>query len=374
MLQDTIASSLTRTTARLLAAVFTVMFLLFIYTGFLTRAYHREKTERAEREFQAAERLASEQLYAQSIEHYAAALRLSRDVPRYKQALGLALIQTDRTREAEAYLTEVVRDEPSNGVAMRALARTYAAGGDSERASEMYQRAVYGIWPEDPVGNRVRTHFEFIEWLAGRGENVLVEAELLRLLEEVPEDIESRRRVGRMFLDVGSPEDARDIFAEVTSRDSGDCSSLAGLGDAEFDLANYLSARTAYRRAASCEPEDLQSQLRLALTTEIIDLDPTGRGLSIRTRVTRSRTLIERALLGLDDCFSQRSVTVPQQLRDDAQEARLIVERQVQRLQDETVEQNITLAERLHQALGTVCPSPAVRDEALVLVLQELEN
>jgi len=372
MTPETVLSSLSRTAPRLLIIVFAVLILLFAFTGFLTRAYHREEHDRAEHQFQVAQFLAEQTFYDAAIDHYTAALLLSRDNIPYKQALALALAEAGRTEEAEAYLMEVGRIEPSNGIVNLTLARISAERGDVELATEYYQRAIYGIWPSDPIGNRVSVHFELIEWLEQQGEDVLVKAELLRLLDEVPEDEDARRRVGRMFLQVDSPEEARDIFSDLLQRDERDCASNAGLGDAEFDLAEYSSAQSAYSSAVRCNPEDLQSRLQLELATEILALDPTRRGLTVRARVVRSRALVERALRRLEDCARVGPQFIPEELRTDVEQARLIVERQSQDLREETVEANIALAERLHQSDTALCGAGGIPDRALDLVLRGL--
>jgi hypothetical protein len=173
---------------------------------------------------------------------------------------------------------------------------------------------------------------------------------------------------------VDSPEEARGVFAGLLDRDSNDCAAQAGLGDAEFDLADYASAQLAYSRAIRCDPEDLQSRMQLDLSTEILDLDPTRRGLPIRTRVVRSRALVERALGRLDTCMSVGPRFLPEDYRADVEEARVIVEQQSQNLRDETVESNIALAEILHQAETTVCGVEGIPDQALDLVLRKLEE
>jgi len=372
MTPETVLTSLSRTTPRLLALVFIVLLLLFVGTGFLTRAYHREESERADHQFEVAESLVAETHYEEAIDHYVAALLLSRDNVRYKQALALALSDAGRTGEAESYLMEVARSEPYNGIVNLTLARISAERGLVEDASQYYQSAVYGRWDEDPIGNRIRVHFEYIEWLERQGEDVLVKAELLRLLDEAPDDPAAKSRVGHMFLQVNAPEEARDIFNGLLDQDGGNCDAQAGLGDAEFDLADYATAQLAYSRAVRCNPEDLESRTQLNLSTEVLDLDPTRRGLDIRSRVVRSRSLVERALGRLDTCMSVGPQFLPEEYREAVREAREIVEQHSQSLRDETVESNIALAEFIHEGEITVCGTGAVPDQALELVLRIL--
>ncbi|MCP5115133.1 MAG: tetratricopeptide repeat protein, partial [bacterium] len=350
---------------RLLVGVFAVMVVLFVATGFLTRSYNREKQQRAERQFEDGQRLAGQGRYEDSIEQYTAALVLARGKREYRQALALALMEAGRTSEAESYLIEISTEDPSNGVVNLTLARIRAERGEIQQAVQNYQRAAYGLWPEDPVGNRTRVHFELIELLAKNRQNRLVTAELLRLLDEVPDDPELKRRIGRMFLDVGATENAKAIFGELTEADVSDGKAWAGLGDAEFELGRFLSARTAYRNAVRRSPDDLQSRVQYELVTDIVNLDPTRRGLGIATRLERSRLLIERALSFLEYCIGDNLEAFGEEFRSDVEQARKILAgRARQRLRDEFVEANIALTERLLGARMIQCGAPPVPDRA----------
>ena len=368
-----LGGALTRSMPRLLAVVFVVMLVLFVSTGFFTRAYYNEKHERAERQFEEGERLAGEGRFEESIEQYTAALMMARGKIEYQQALAMALMEAGRTSEAESYLIEISRKDPTNGVVNQMLARIHAARGEVEPAARYYERAVYGLWPEDPAGNRVRVHVELIELLTEAGENRLVTAELLRLLDEIPDDPDLKRKIGRMFLNVDSAEDAQLVFTELTRADTTDGKAWAGLGDAEFELGRYLSARTAYRNAFRHSPDDLQSRMQYELVTDIVNLDPTRRGLGIATRLERSRKLVERALASLEYCLGDDLESFPPEFRNDVEEGRKIVAGQArQRLRDEFVEANIALTERLLGARETLCAAPAVPDQALERVMREL--
>jgi tetratricopeptide (TPR) repeat protein len=348
---------------------------LFVITGFLTRSYRRERNERAERQFEAGQSLAGQGRYGDSIEQYTAALALARDDRRYLQALTLALMEVGRTGEAEAYLLELIRLDPANGIANLMLARIHSSRPSMDSATQYYQRAIYGLWPEDPVGNRIRVRFELIELLAGEGESNLVEAELLRLANEIPEDPVMKKRVGHLFLASQSPEDAARIFTEVVEANRRDAEAHAGLGDAEFELDHYLSARTAYRQALLYRPDDLQSQAQMALATEIIDLDPMRRGLGSANRFERSRKLVEKSVSALGYCIPEHLDALPESFQQAVEQAGKVIEGKArQRRTSEFVEANIALAEQLHRTGRSACGPAPVPDRALELVLRKLAD
>jgi tetratricopeptide (TPR) repeat protein len=370
-----VGSLLARSTPRLLVVVFAVMVALFVITGFLTRSYRRERNQRAEQQFEAGQELAKQGRYGASIHQYTAALTLTRDNPQYRQALALALMEVGRTSEAELYLLELGKLDPANGIANLMLARIYSNWQDIDRATQHYQRAIYGLWPEDPAGNRIKVRFELVELLTREGETTQVKAELFRLLDETPEDPAMKKRVGHLFFAARLPEDAARIFTEVARENRRDAEAHAGLGDAEFELGHYLSARTAYRQAVLYRPDDLQSRTQLELATEIVDLDPMRRGLGSATRLERSRKLVARSLSALDYCIPEYLEVLPESFQQDVERAKKVVEGKTrQRRTSEFVEANIALAEQLHRSGRDVCGPSPVPDQALDLVLKRLAD
>ncbi len=372
---DQIGLFLSRTTPRALAVTFTVMGLLFVGTGFLTRAYNRQKQERAERQYQAGQEAAAAGRYEEAIQLYTAALALKRDEERYLQALALALVAAGRTEEAESYLQQLLRADPANAVANLMLARIYADRGEMEPAVQYYQRAIYGLWPENPRERRIETRFELIRLYEQTGELRAMEAELLRLLEEIPEDPELKKKIGRLFLAAESYANAAKVFAEVTRQNPRDAEAFAGLGDAEFAMAHYFSARTAYARALALNPDDVRSKAQYELATEVISLNPMLRGLGSYTRLRRSQILVERARKALEYCLPEDRESLPEEVRAMLEKAdRLIAGKIRQRRTAETVEENIALAEALEQYRALNCPVPEAPDRALTLVLRQLAS
>ncbi len=364
---------LSRTTPRFLAFVFALMVALFVVTGFLTGKYHREKHRRAELQYEAGRRLMAEGRYEEAIDQFTVALELSRDNLQYLQALALALVSASRTSEAETYLSELIRSDPANGVANLMLARIYAGRGATEEATGYYQRAIYGLWPDDPSGRRLEVRFELVEYLQKVGETTEMVAELLRLVDEMPQDPALHKRAGRLFFAAGAYDRAAEAFRRVVGSHRRDAEAWAALGDAEFERGDYVAARAAYQQALRYRPDDLQSRTQLELVGEVLDLDPTRRGLASSTRLRKSQTLVQRSLAELDFCVSGRPDALPKDLRDAVQRGRRIAGRRIrQRATTETVESNVALAEEIRTLGRSVCGTPPVPDRALELVLSKL--
>jgi len=136
-------------------------------------------------------------------------------------------------------------------------------------------------------------------------ETTQMEAELLRLVGDAPDDPAVKKRIGRLFLAAASPQNAKKMFEAVVRKNRKDAEAWAGLGDAEFGLKHYLSASSAYRWALRYRPDDLQSRSQLELARGVINLDPTRRGLGSATRLRISRQLVARALSAQEYCLPE---------------------------------------------------------------------
>ncbi|MCW5983552.1 MAG: tetratricopeptide repeat protein [Bryobacteraceae bacterium] len=370
---DGIGSAVAGSTGRVLALVFGLMVLLFLATGFLTGAYRRERESRAAVQFEAAQELARDGKYGEAIDHYTEALVLARDRLEYMQALARVLVEAKKTREAETYLLELIRRDPPSGAANLMLARINADRNDFDAAVRHYQRAIYGRWPDAAPERRINVRSELIDVLLRQGRRSQVEAELLRQKDELPDDPELKKRLGRMFLQAHWPEQARDVFTDAVRLSPRDAAALAGLGDAEFQLAQYQTARDAYRRALRIDPEDAGSRARMETANEVVNLNPMRLGLTPANRLARSRALLARVLAEFAFCLPAHAGELPEETKRDVARANEIAAGKVRRRAGvEGVEENVSLAVRLREAAIAACGSPPAEDVAVELVLKKL--
>ncbi len=79
-------------------------------------------------------------------------------------------------------------------------------------------------------------------------------SELLPLLDEAPDSVQLRERLGHLFVLAGSPGRATTIFQEILRQNPNDADAHAGLGEAAFARGNYRTARTAWVNAAHLAP------------------------------------------------------------------------------------------------------------------------
>jgi hypothetical protein len=128
-------------------------------------------------------------------------------------------------------------------------------------------------------------------------------------------------------------------------------------------------------------PDDLDLQSRLALCEDVNRLDTSRRGLSTANRHRRSLELVARALKLVRACLNPLGAKLigppapaPQDLQPALAAARELRGRTRQPSSDETIEANISLAEKLWRASESLCPGASSEDRALRHVLEKLSS
>jgi len=243
-------------------------------------------------------------LYEEAIGQYREALSMSHS-RQDRLALALALVKAGQLNEADIYLQELLRADPSSAPANLGMARVYAQEGHVDDALAYYHHAIYGVWPANPAERRFQTRLELIHVLGQAGRRQQVQAELLSTLTTLPappNDLNFRKQVAPLLLAYGLHKEAADLYRDIAQGDSQDPAAFAGLGEAEFDLAHYSAARNALSTALRMSPNDAAVRKRLDTCDRIMALDPTARGLGAIERFHRSREVLAGVLDALGKC------------------------------------------------------------------------
>jgi tetratricopeptide (TPR) repeat protein len=308
--------------------------------------------------------------YAEAAERFKDAVSIERSNRDYLLALAGALQAAKNFPDAEDILNGLLQKDSTDGDANLAMARVQVGEMHIPEGISFYHRAIYGHWKTDTAQNRLKVRFELVSLLARQNDKQELLAELLPLQDEAPDDLETRKRIGQLFLSAGSPARAADVFQEVLSRDSRDAEVYAGLGEAEFARGNYQTAQTDFLQASRLKPDDKEVAKRLDLSEQILSLDPTRRGLSSKDRYQRSLKLVALALDRTKQCPVSSSPPALQDLMDTAGKA--LNARLAESRQNAATESNLDLTEQLWQ-LGKACASstPASEDP-LALVLAKI--
>ncbi len=358
----------------LLAGVLAVMAGLIVLGGVLNFLYRSERTARAKQYFEQGNVFLAKERYQDAVEQYRNALSIGHTTEQ-RLALADALTRAGRLNEADIYFRELLRTDPNNGPANLGYARVAVARGDAGEAVRYYRKAIYGSWPSNRLGHSLQVRIELVKTMEKLGRKKQARAELLALAAELPEDPSVKKQVASMLLDFGLPRESSVLFRDVLEANKQDPAAYAGLGDAEFELGKYRAARDAYTDAVRRNPADEKHRARLQVTEQILDLDPTLRGLGAAERYRRSRKLIEASLGVLDQCLATRKAAAAPPEETLADSARkILINRRRPRSYSDAADQNIALAEQLWQARTRLCGAAGPANEPLETVLQAVSR
>jgi tetratricopeptide (TPR) repeat protein len=338
-------------------------------TALLGSVHDRVRVARTTGHLRQAEALAAAGNLDRAIAEYHAALALERDNRVARRGLALALLSLERWAEAESYLRDLLRDEPTDGVLNRALARVHAARGRDGEARAAYQRAIYGRWPDGAVEERIATRFELVDHLRRANARAEAVAELLTLKAELPPgQIVAARRVADLLADAGELAPAIDLLSASAVTAPRDSQLLAQLGELQAAAGRTLDARATLRRAVAIEPHKPDLAERLAVIDHVLALDPTLPRLRLATRTRRARLLLAAVLEQTRAC---RDAPPP-----EIAEARADAGRRIRRRAPRTAEaadEEIALAARLWTA-APQCRASTPEAQAIAQVLQRVES
>lgn len=350
--------------------IFAAISALFAIDTLLAGKERAETLSQARQLFQEGLSLADHNRNVEAIDRLRSALSMERGNPAYQRALAAALLRAGKVPDAEAVAADRLQREPTDAGASLIMARTLVREGKLPQAIAFYHRAIFGRWEDDRLGDRVQARFELVDLLARERSRQELLAELLPLQDEAPGDVRTRERIARLFIAAGSPIRAIEIFRDVLRHDRDDAEAYAGLGEAEFQRANYRAARTNFVAALSLMPGNQDIAARLALCNQVLALDPTQRALRTDDQYHRSLNLLRLTLGAMDNCVGSPSLQPRQGLTDSARTA-LARRGSVLRFHD-AVEENLDLAERLWDARRRACSQPVAESEkALELVLEK---
>jgi len=336
--------------------------IMFGVDTFLAHTEEAETHVEAARLFAEGQKFLSQGKNPEAVSRLKDALAIERGNHDYELALAQAQFAAGQYVDAEQTLNTLLTADSTLGPANLAMARVLLKEGRVREAISYYHRAVYGEWKEDPVGNELKVRFELIDVLARQNSKEELLAELLAVEDQAPGDVQSRERIGQLFLEAGSPTHAAEIFHEVIKQDPDNADAYAGLGEAEFSRGDYRAAIADFSQAVKRNPEDKAASARINLCNQILALDPTGRGLDAEERFRRSRALLKMTLDAAAPCLGSSSA-------DLAESARKSLDAKVAAYRREgSAEADLDLAEKLWQARSSSCPAPS-KDDALALVM-----
>jgi tetratricopeptide (TPR) repeat protein len=355
---------------RTFALVFLAIAVLFAADMFLAGMERAESRVEAARRFAQGRALMQGGKQSEAIDRFKDAIAIDRGNREYQRALAQAQFADGKTADAESTLSGLLQSDSTDGLASLIMGRILVKEGRVAEAISYFRRAIYGHWNEDAPGNRLRVRFELIDLLVERNAKEELLAELLPVQDQAPRDPPTQTRLGRLFLFAGSPTRAADVFHGILHEAPANAEAYAGLGEAEFARGNYHAAERDFTTSLRLAPGDRTTRQRLDVCTELLQLDPTLRGLGPAERFHRSLKLLDLTMTRTRPCLGPDSSPQLQEMLDQGRKA---LEARVSAAhQSEVAENNLDLAEQLWQAGRKECTPPPAADSPLALVLARL--
>jgi tetratricopeptide (TPR) repeat protein len=264
----------------------------------------------AERHYAQGQKLAARGDLNAAAEEYREALLFAPDNTEYRLALATILIDAGRLAEAQSHIEELLQENPTNGVINLLRARLAMKRNRLNLATQYYQRAVYEYWPASELPKRRQARWELVDLLARTGQRNALIAELIQLYSEGPHTPQEKAKIGALLLNNGAASEAMQVFRDLAKQSPNDPAAHIGLAQVYFAQGDFVSARHEYQRAARLDPHNHDITEALALTNEIIDMDPDLPTISLAERFRRSQNLLSRVLKDLRECPAA-SVPVP---------------------------------------------------------------
>lgn len=219
-----------------------------------------------------------------------------------RAALGLALVQSGHHSEAASYLEGVVKVDPQNGPALSGLAEIAAKSGDNNGALQLFRQSLAKEWNSQEETRRRGAQLRYASLLADAGRKNEAISLLLSMIEQRGDD----PAIGKLAADavkaIGSPGQTEEAYTALSNRFPADTSVWLRLGDARFAAERDAPALDAYRRASVADPQNVEARTSVARVEEILRLDPTRRGLSVRERAQRWDAILQRVVTSVETC------------------------------------------------------------------------
>jgi tetratricopeptide (TPR) repeat protein len=367
----------------ILAGVVMAAVALWVATTFVTRAYAARQQQLARQWFERGDGDLHAGHLDAAVRELQTALAYSHDNFEYRLRLAEALADQGHTRQAQAYLQALWDEEPGNGTVNLELARLAARTNDISGALRFYHGAAYGLWQDDPAGNRRAARFELVEFLLAHRMNQQAQSELIGVAAGLPpRDARLMLQVAGLMMKAGDSRRALQEYRDALALEPNHAEALAGAGEASFSLQMYAEARDYLRRAITAHTEDPQATAHLQTAELVLLMDPYQRRLPAAERERRVVNAFAVAGSRLQQCASTGAIALDQPSENNAlskdyadwKALKAKVNPRTLRRAPEQGDAAMDLAIRIERDTAQVCGPGGAADQALLLIAQRREG
>ncbi len=276
---------------------------MFVLTGALARMYHAKEESLAQEWYSRGDAHLASGEAANALEDFRNALNYSPGNPRAELRLAESLEAAGRFEEARVYFLHLLEQTPGSGEVNLDLARLESRDHHTDAAIRYYRDAIFGVWAEDPLGQRITTRIELVQYLSSLNLNGDAQAALVALAASVPPtDPALNVRVGSMLLAAKNYSPALAKFRQALAVDPNNAAALNGAVQSEFALGDFRRAEPYLPRALKLNPGDVDLRRISDAIQMVREIDPNERGLPDMERAHRASQDLEVAGVRLASC------------------------------------------------------------------------
>lgn len=275
----------------------------FVVTGFASSSYHQEQRSLGQQHYALGQSLQARGELESALEEYRKALIFAPNNTDYRLSLATALLDAGRLEEAQSHLEQLSQENPTSGRINLLLGRLAVQQHKLQQAVDYYQRGVYEYWPESELPMRRQARWELASLLNQTGDRSGFIAELMQLYTNLPVDATVEKlKIGYLLQSSGATSEAQRIFQDLAKLAPDSSEVHRGLGEVDFSSGQYVTARHEFQKALRLDPKNQASSQALALTNEVIDMDPAMPYITLVEQERRSRNLLSRVVKDLENC------------------------------------------------------------------------
>lgn len=282
------------------------LLLLFSFTAFVSRAYHKKIHVLADDWFASGEQSYRAGDFPAAMTDYQNSLVYAPNNSKFQFHLAQTFAAAGYSDRARPYLLALLSESPGSGEVNLQLARSATSDRTMTDALRYYQGAIYGEWPADATITRWQVRRELCDYLISKGAISQATPEVIDLEENTPGgDLASSKIVGQLLLRTEQWARAQILYRSLLSRDRNDEEALAGAGLAAFELGEFTDAVNDFNRLSPEGREQDGVAAAREMAHQVLAMSPFLAGLSAPVKAQRAADALSIAEARAESCARQ---------------------------------------------------------------------